>query len=253
MKLKHDGASVRDPIAGARGAVTSREGAAHLLRTRRSPGAAAALAALICLGAVYLALVRPYHMRWGATDAEVAMAMPGDPLIAADAAVSTRAVTIHAPAATVWAWLVQTGQNRGGDWHSYAWLENLFAAEMVERDALDPQLQALHVGDRLFMHAAAPAFPAMAVEVMGLEPGRALWLRGGWSFVLRPVNSQTTRLIVRYPMRPEELGHPLFSFAVFEPAHFVMESGMLLGLKQRAERDPWPAVLVAGPPLPEEK
>lgn len=210
----------------------------------RGLGWAVTLAALAGLGALYILVARPYHMRWGATDAEVAMAMPGDALIAPDAVTSTRAITIHAPAATVWAWLVQTGQNRGGDWHSYAWLENLFAADMVEGDTLDPRLQNLRVGDRLFMHTAAPASPTMAVEVMGLEPGRALWVRGGWSFLLRPVDAQTTRLIVRYPMRPEELGHPLLSFGVFEPAHFVMESGMLLGIKRRAERDPWPAALV---------
>jgi hypothetical protein len=214
---------------------------------------ASILAVILGLVALYVLLVRPYHMRWGATDVEVATAMPGDALIAPDAVTSTRAVTIRAPAATVWAWLVQTGQNRGGDWHSYAWLENLFAADMVEGDALDPRLQELRMGDRLFMHAAAPAFPAMAVEVMGLEPGRALWLRGGWSFVLRPLDGQTTRLIVRYPMRPEEFGHRILSFAIFEPAHFVMESGMLLGLKRRAERDPRPAALVARPLTQEER
>lgn len=215
----------------------------------RRRGWAGALAALVGLGALYLLIVRPYHMRWGATDVEVAMAMPGDALIAADAVTSTRAITIRAPAPTVWAWLVQTGQNRGGDWHSYAWLENLFAADMVEEETLDPRLQDLHVGDRLFMHAAAAAFPAMAVEVKGLEPGQALWLRGGWSFVLRPIDAQTTRLIVRYPMRPAELGHPLLSFGIFEPAHFVMESGMLLGIKRRAEQEPRTAFLEGQPLL----
>jgi hypothetical protein len=66
-----------------------------------------------------------------------------------------------------------------------------------------------------------------------------LCLKGGWSFVLHPIDAATTRLIVRYPMRPDELFHPTLSFAIFEPAHFVMESGMMLGIKQRAERDPW--------------
>jgi hypothetical protein len=211
----------------------------------------AALVVLIGLAALYTLVARPYHLRWGATDAEVAMVMPGDTLIAPNAIASTRAVTIHAPAATVWAWLVQTGQNRGGDWHSYAWLENLFAADMIEGDTLKPRLQELRVGDRFFMHAAATANPTLAVEVMGLEPGRALWLRGGWSFVLLPLDTQTTRLIVRYPMRPEELGHPILSFGVFEPAHFVMESGMLLGIKRRAEQEPWPAALAARPVVAE--
>lgn len=191
----------------------------------------------VVVGVLYGLIARPYHLRWGATDDEVALALPGDALIGADAVVSTRAVTIHAPAATVWAWLVQTGQNRGGDWHSYAWLENLFAADMHEGEILDPRWQELRAGDRLFMHAAAAGNPVMAVEVAGVEPGRALLLRGGWTFVLRPLDPEMTRLIVRYPMQSTELGPPPLTFGIFEPAHFVMESGMLLGIKRRAERD----------------
>jgi hypothetical protein len=40
-------------------------------------------------------------------------------------------------------------------------------------------------------------------------------------------------------MRPAEFFHPALSYSIFEPAHFVMESGMMLGLKQYAERDPY--------------
>ncbi len=55
-------------------------------------------------------MIWPYHLRWGATDQELALVLPGDAAIPADGPISTRAITIHAPAATVWAWLVQTGQ-----------------------------------------------------------------------------------------------------------------------------------------------
>ena len=197
-----------------------------------------ALSILLAFGLAYALLVRPWHMRWGATDREVAMRLPGDAIIAPDASVSTRAITIHAPAATVWAWLVQTGQNRGGDWYSYEWLENLFAAGMHPVAGIDPRLQDLKVGDAWFMHAGAATTPVMAVTVEGIEPERSLWLSGGWSFALLPVDAQTTRLIVRYPMRPTEFVNPALSYSIFEPAHFVMESGMMLGLKQRAEYDP---------------
>jgi hypothetical protein len=208
-----------------------------LLRYRRRFWLAIA-ALLVTLGVVYTFVIRPYHMRWGATDQEVAMSMPGDADIPGDAAVSTRAITIHAPAATVWAWLVQTGQNRGGGWHSYDWLENLFAADMHEVDRIDPRWQQLRVGDAIFFAAAGATNPVMTTTVAGVEAARALWLHGGWSFVLQPIDPTTTRLIVRYPMRPNEFLNPLLSFGVFEPAHFVMESGMMLGIKRRAERDP---------------
>jgi hypothetical protein len=201
------------------------------------------VALMVAIGIVYALLIRPYHMRWGATRQEVAMLLPGDASIPASATVSTRALTIHAPTATVWAWLVQMGQNRSGGWYSYTWLENLFASDMREAEHLDPRFQRLQVGDALFFHPGGATNPVMATTVIGVEPQRALWLRGGWSFVLLPVDATTTRLIVRYPMTPmtpNPLLNPVYSFLIFEPAHFVMESGMMLGIKRRAERDPQP-------------
>src|SRR6266508_7052454 len=209
----------------------------HLLRYRK-PFWLAIAALMVGLSVLYALVIRPYHMRWGATDQEVAMALPGDADIPGDAAVSTRAITIHAPAATVWAWLVQTGQNRGGGWHSYDWLENLFAADMHEVDRIDPQWHQLRVGDTMFFHASGATNPVMVAPVTLIEPERVLVLGAGWSFVLQPIDASTTRLIVRYPMQPDEFLNPVLSLGVFEPAHFVMESGMMLGIKRRAERDP---------------
>jgi hypothetical protein len=208
------------------------------LRRYRKPFWIAIAALMVALSVVYALLIRPYHMRWGATDHEVGMRLPGDAYIAATAEVSTRALTIHASAATVWAWLVQTGQNRSGGWYSYTWLENLFASDMGDAQQLDPRFQHLQVGDTIFFHPIGATNPVMATTVMGFEPERALWFEGGWSFVLQPINPNTTRLIVRYPMKPDEFVNPLLSYGIFEPAHFVMESGMMLGIKRRAERGP---------------
>ena len=59
---------------------------------------------------------------------------------------------------------------------------------------------------------------------------------------LRPLDGNQTRLIVRsrgvYEM--PDLKFPPLNFlywrGVFEPAHFIMERGMMLGIKARAER-----------------
>jgi hypothetical protein len=209
----------------------------HLLSYRK-PFWLIVAALMLALGGVYALIIRPYHLRWGATDQELALVLPGDDTIPANAPVSTRAITIRAPAATVWAWLVQTGQNRGGGWHSYDWLENLFAADMHEVDRIEPQWQQLRVGDQLFFAGGGATNPTMVATVAGVVPERALWLRGGWSFVLQPIDASSTRLIVRYALHPDVLFHPLLTYAIFEPAHFVMESGMLLGIKRRAEHDP---------------
>jgi hypothetical protein len=79
---------------------------------------------------VYWIFIRPVHINWGATSAEINMKLPGGELISTDRIVSTRAINIQAPKEKIWPWLAQTGQNRGG-FNSYYWLENLFGAKMV--------------------------------------------------------------------------------------------------------------------------
>jgi hypothetical protein len=54
-------------------------------------------------------LVRPWHMRWGATKAEVAAAMAGDDIVRRAQFNATRAVTIEAPPEQVWPWIAQLG------------------------------------------------------------------------------------------------------------------------------------------------
>jgi hypothetical protein len=95
----------------------------------------------------YTFLVRPWHLRWGATNEEINVSLPGDPWIPAGAKVSTRAITIGAPVSAVWPWVAQLGQERGG-FYTYDWLENLFLANMRNADRLLPEAQRLQVGDR---------------------------------------------------------------------------------------------------------
>lgn len=183
---------------------------------------------LLCMALLvgcYAFAVRPWHAGWGATAQEQVMSLPGDSLGVDAPAVTTRAVTIHAPAAVAWQWLVQIGQGRGG-WYSYDWMENLFGAGMHNADAIEPSLQQIAVGDSIL-------FTQMGLHatVVKVETQRALVLDGGWTFYLVPLDGDHTRLIVRYFCKDD----PLYYFTIFEPAHFLMESGMMLGLKARAE------------------
>ena len=52
-----------------------------------------------------------------------------------------------------------------------------------------------------------------------------------WALVLAPIDAQTTRLVVRGLNENSSV----FDW-IFEPAISIMERGMLLGLKDRAER-----------------
>lgn len=65
-------------------------------------------------------------------------------------------------------------------------------------------------------------------------------LEKSWTFFLQPIDEHTTRLIIRGrgEFNPD-LKNPLLNFilwrGIFEPAHFIMERKMMLGIKQRAE------------------
>ena len=200
----------------------------------RKVGAGLAIAGTGAVAA-YVWGIRPWHLRWGATDEEVQEHLIGDELAPSPKLKATHAITINAPAADVWPWLVQMGQTRGG-FYSYTWLENLVGCHMRNADEIDPDWQELKVGDKVWLHPKAPP-----VEVHDIEPGRAIVLKGWGAFVLQPIDEKTTRLIIRSQgdYNPD-LKNPILNFflwrVIFEPAHFIMERKMLLGIKARAEK-----------------
>jgi len=208
-------------------------------------------ALLICLGgllAVYFSIARPWFRRWGATDAEVAMALPGDDVVPQARSGETRAITIAAPAAQVWPWLTQIGQDRAG-FYSYRVLENLFGCEMPDIKHLDPRLQSWKPGDKLWMYpprkAGGAGFAVLAVH----EPGRALGFAarqigtpatapvdGSWTFVLQPIDAGSSRLLFRGRAAGGLRSFAaVFNFGVFEPVHFAMERRTMEGVKALAE------------------
>ena len=183
---------------------------------------------------IYAFLIRPWHLRWGATDEELKTPLPGDDLVHDPKLNATHAITIDAPVENVWPWLVQMGQNRGG-FYSYAWLENLVGCRMRNADDVVPEWQELKVGDEVWLHPKAPP-----LKVLLIEPGRAIVLEKSWGFFLEPIAENGTRLIIRGrgEFNPD-LKNPIINFllwrGIFEPAHFIMERKMMLGIKQRAE------------------
>jgi hypothetical protein len=222
--------------------------ATMITRKRLIRGLKVAAGGVLLLLVAYALWVRPWHQRWGATDAELAAAMPGDTLVEARYA-STRAITIRAGVTDVWPWLVQMGQDRGG-LYSYDWLENLMGLRIHSAAHVDPRWQHLATGDRVWL--APPDYPTpFVLEVADLEPEHHLVLRtpltreaayatgrtySSWAFVLEPQGPRTTRLVVRWrsDFRPT-VAERLVNQYLVEAAHFVMERRMLLGIKARAE------------------
>jgi hypothetical protein len=208
----------------------------------------ALLGCLAALLAVYFALARPWFRRWGATDAEVAMALPGDAIVPDAKSRETRAITIAAPAAQVWPWLAQIGQDRGG-FYSYQLLENLFGCEMPNIEQLDPRLQQWKLGDKLWMYPPRKADGVGFAVLAAYEPGRALGFAtrqigtaadapadGSWTFVVEPIDAHSSRLFFRGRAAGGLRSFAaVFNVAVFEPVHFAMERRTMEGVKALAE------------------
>src|ERR671932_1286429 len=100
----------------------------------------ARLALTVALAApLYLAGYRPLQLHWGATDTEIAQAMPGDEIAPRPIFNATRAVTIDAPPEAVWPWLVQIGYRRAG-WYSN--LDSFDNAGIPSAERIVPELQS---------------------------------------------------------------------------------------------------------------
>lgn len=180
---------------------------------------------------VHVFIIRPWYLHWGATPEEESAALPGDYLIPPQSEVTTRAITIHAPAGQVWPWLSQIGQERGG-FYSYSWMENIFGADMHNADIILPEDRHLKVGDTVSYLRDGP--PMTKAEVTAVIFEKELSLKG-WSFYLIPVDDQTTRLVVRYSYPLVTTFDKAYYYLNFEMQHFIMETGMMRGIKQRAE------------------
>jgi hypothetical protein len=220
----------------------------HVPGRMRGPLAALAAAGA---GAAYVLAVRPRLLFWGATTQEAAGPLAGDEIVPAPRMQSTRAVTIAAPVSGVWPWLVQLGAGRGG-MYSYDWLENAAGLGIHSADRIRPELQQLKVGDTV------PLSPDGGLTVRLLQSESVLGLGGtidlrtgtmvpagvlpagprvdvGWTFVLRPVGSQASRLVSRTRYDYSPLAAGLVLRPLLEPVQFLMERRMLLGIRDRAE------------------
>jgi hypothetical protein len=202
---------------------------------------------IICiLTAFYLLVLYPWMMRWGATDAELTMPLPGDGIVPIVSTQSTRAVTIHAPADEVWKWVLQIGQERAG-FYSNDWLENLTLADIHNVNAIRPEWQSRQPGEVVLGAGGNVYGQKSNWHIQAYEAGKSLYLWG--SITVLPVNAQTSRLLLRTRTAPTSWPIEIISKFSYDWMHFVMERGLLLGIKARAEgslnANPIPQILSA--------
>jgi hypothetical protein len=179
-------------------------------------------------------LLRPWHRRWGATDAEVAAAMPGDDLVPGCQYAVTRAISIDAPPRAVWPWLVQVGFGKAG-FYANDLLDN---AGHPSADRIVDAWQEIHVGDWVPMYTKVN--DRTAFKVAAVEPAESLlWVKpdSTWAWRLAASGAGTrlvTRLRILY--RWSMPGDALLSLFLNEFGDFPMMRRMLKNMKKRAEQ-----------------
>jgi hypothetical protein len=185
---------------------------------------------------LFAPLYRRRHLRWGATDAEVAEAMPGDDRVADPSFDATRAITIEAPPESVWPWLIQIGYGRAG-FYSYDLFDN---AARPSAERILHEYQGPKVGDWVPM--ASKVNETTAFKISAFESNHwMLWEKpdSTWAWKLVPLEGARTRLITRLKERYTWRSSPLNAFLsliLMEFADFPMMRKLLLNLRTRAER-----------------
>jgi hypothetical protein len=192
-------------------------------------GLAVALVSLVVALGLYGWVIKPWHVRWGATDAELDRGMPGDDLIPG-ATLATRAISIDADPEEVWPWLVQLGYGKAG-WYSYDWIDNDFHPSA---DHVVPEYQALSPGDKILM------MPEMGFDVESIDEPYSIVsvLEDGsasWCVCLYPSAEHGTRLVSRWRPKFEVTPATVFMTALAEPGTFIMEQKMLRTIRDRVE------------------
>ena len=189
--------------------------------------------------AVYALVIRPWMLGWGSTFDEQTRPLPGDGIEPAARYVTTRATTIQAPAAAVWPWLIQMGHDRAG-FYTHNWVERLLRSGIPDTAEIRAEWQRIEVGDLVRTNHDIGGKP-MGWPVVQVDPGRSLVLiskgmpAGTYAFVVEPIDEGASRLIVRDRARWKWWEWP-FSTLVYEPLHAYMETGLISGVRQRAER-----------------
>jgi hypothetical protein len=174
-----------------------------------------------------------------ATQAEDNAELEGDDLIPHPIGVINHAITINRASKDVWPWLVQMGSGRAG-WYAYDFIDN---GGRRSSDRILPEYQEIGVGSIM------PALPGArdVFVVVRCQPERALVLawrlpdgryQTTWAFVLKELDTDRTRLIVRGRVAPDyrPYGLPQWTALLLgRPAHFVMERKQLVDIARRAE------------------
>ncbi|NUR06005.1 MAG: polyketide cyclase [Nocardioidaceae bacterium] len=162
--------------------------------------------------------------RWGVTDDETSLHYPCDDFVTSPNLQAWRGVSVQAPPAAVWSWVLQIRVAP----YSYDWIDN--RGRRSPRRLLD--LPEPQVGDAFTSSGNRPLGRIVSVEQERQLTGRIL---GAFMSYVLVRDDVTTRLLLKVAMSTHRLAAP-----AIRVGDLVMARRQLLNLKQLAERGPRP-------------
>jgi hypothetical protein len=181
---------------------------------------------------LYFLVIRPWQLTWGATKDEISQSLIGDDIVEKPHFVATRAVSIKAPAAEVWKWILQIGSRRAG-WYSIDWIDN--ASVPSSREIL-PGYQKIEID--YFIPFTPDQKKGMWVKAFK-ENEHILWWdkkrNGTWGWYLHQNGGGETRLITRLRTKYDFRIPWIIYYIFYDFGDIVRMSKCMLGIKERAE------------------
>ncbi len=182
---------------------------------------------------LYLLVLRPWHLRWGATDNDLALNLPADSLVTNPDFNATRGITINSTPEEIWKWIIQIGSRRAG-WYSIDWMDNAGIKSSYE---ILPEFQKIEIGQ--FIPFTPDQKNGMWVKEFKVNE-YILWVdkdgRATWLWYLYPVAEKQSRLLTRLRTKYVWKGFWIIYYLLYDFGDIVMMSKCLKGIKKRAEK-----------------
>lgn len=185
------------------------------------------------LALVYLFIIRPWHLHWGAEKQEVALSMPGDEIVSKPDFNGTRGITINSTPELIWCWIIQIGSKRAG-WYSFDWIDN---GGVKSSDKILPEFQKIEVGQ--FIPFTPDKKNGLWVREFK-EYEYILWSdnenKASWLWQIRQLNDGEARLVTRLRTKYIWKGFWIIYYLIFDFGDIIMMSKCMKGIKKRAEK-----------------
>ena len=189
---------------------------------------------IIVLVVTYLLVIRPWHLKWGATKEDMMLELPGDSIVHKPDFNATRGITIHSSLEVIWQWIIQIGSKRAG-WYSIDWMDN---AGIKSSDKILPEFQKIEVGQ--FIPFTPDQKNGMWVKEFK-ENEYILWVdkeeKATWLWYLYPVDKTRSRLVTRLRTKYNWKGIWIIYYLLYDIGDIILMSKCMKGIKKRAEKE----------------